>query len=168
MNALNLSHRTSWLWIVPLLVIWFSLFLGNRPYATPDEGRYVEIPREMVATGNYVTPRLNGVKYFEKPPLFYWIQAGNIKLLGTHEWSMRLGSILFAVIGCLGTFLFTRKFYGAKSGVAACFILATSPLYYALSRLLTLDMPMTALVSLSLFSFLVTDSGLGLFMVVPP
>lgn len=156
MKFANLSSRLSWLWIVPLLAIWFGLFLGNRPFATPDEGRYVEIPREMVTTGDYVTPRLNGVKYFEKPPLFYWIQAANIRLFGLHEWSMRLGCLLFGVLGCLATYLFGRRFYGAKAGMAACFILATSPLYYALSRLIILDMAVTTLISLSLFAFLLT------------
>lgn len=52
--------------------------LGSRPLAVPDEGRYSEIPREMVATGDYITPRLNGVKYFEKPVLFYWLQSVSI------------------------------------------------------------------------------------------
>jgi 4-amino-4-deoxy-L-arabinose transferase-like glycosyltransferase len=53
-----------------LLAIFFGYELGNRHFAHPDEGRYVEIPREMVVTGDYVTPHLNGLKYFEKPALF--------------------------------------------------------------------------------------------------
>ncbi|MDF3033215.1 MAG: glycosyl transferase [Alphaproteobacteria bacterium] len=145
----------SWLWIIPLLALWFCLFLGNRPFASPDEGRYVEIPREMVASGDYVTPRLNGVKYFEKPPLFYWLQATSIKVFGIQEWAMRLWCVFFGILGCLGTYLFGRRFYGHSAGMAACLILAASPLYYALSRLIILDMPMATLVSLSLFSFLV-------------
>lgn len=140
--------------LIPLLVLWFSLFLGNRPFATPDEGRYVEIPREMVASGDYITPRLNGVKYFEKPPLFYWVQAASIRLLGMNEWAMRLGCLFFGTLGCVGTYLFGRRFYGISTGTAACLILATSPLYYALSRLIILDMAVTTLVTLSLFSFL--------------
>jgi len=156
MKPIQLISRLSWLWIIPLLAIWFSLFLGNRPYATPDEGRYVEIPREMVVTGDYVTPRLNGVKYFEKPPLFYWIQAANIKIFGLHEWAMRLSCLLFGLVGCVATYLFGRRFYGPHVGLAACIILATSPLYYALSRLIILDMAVTTLLTLSLFSFLMT------------
>lgn len=154
MKFTNRSLLSSWLWIVPLLALWFALFLGNRPFASPDEGRYVEIPREMVATGDYTTPRLNGVKYFEKPPLFYWLQARSIQLFGVQEWSMRLGCVFFGILGCIGTYLFGRRFYGPQAGMAACWILATSPLYYALSRLIILDMAMTTLVSLSLFSFL--------------
>lgn len=154
MKFINHSSRLSWLWIAPLLALWFTLFLGNRPFASPDEGRYVEIPREMVVSGDYVTPRLNGVKYFEKPPLFYWLQAASIKIFGIHEWSMRLWCVFFGILGCVGTYLFGRRFYGSRVGMAACLILAMSPLYYALSRLIILDMAMTTLVSLSLFSFL--------------
>lgn len=154
MKKIQYITESSWLWIVPILAIWFALFIANRPFATPDEGRYVEIPREMVASGDYITPRLNGVKYFEKPPLFYWIQAANIKLFGLHEWAMRLGCLFFGLIGCVATYCFGRKIYNHKIGLSACFILATSPLYYALSRLIVLDMAVTTLVTLSLFSFI--------------
>src|SRR5579863_1844606 len=58
-----------------LCVIFLGCVLGVRPLSVPDESRYAEIPREMVATGDYLTPRLNGVKYFEKPPLVYWLEA---------------------------------------------------------------------------------------------
>ena len=63
--------------------------LGSYPLANPDEGRYAEIPREMVASGDWVTPRLDGVNYFEKPPLVYWAVAACLELLGPGEWSMR-------------------------------------------------------------------------------
>ena len=62
--------------VAVLCLIIFTLQLGNRPFATPDEGRYVEIPREMVVTGDWVTPRLNGVKYFEKPPFVILVTGG--------------------------------------------------------------------------------------------
>lgn len=156
MKFYDISPRTTLLWIIPLLAIWFALFLGNRPFAPPDEGRYVEIPREMVATGDYITPRLNSVKYFEKPPLFYWVQAVMIRLIGLQEWAMRLACVFFGILGCVGTYLFGRRFYGQKEGLAACLILAMSPLYYALSRLIILDMAVTTFVTLSLFSFILT------------
>lgn len=144
------------LWITPLLILWFTICLGDRPFASPDEGRYVEIPREMVVSGDYLTPRLNGVKYFEKPPLFYWMQAGAIRLWGTQEWAMRLSCVFFSILGCLSVYLFGRRFYGKQAGIAACLVLAASPLYYALSRLIILDMAITTFVTLSLFSFILT------------
>jgi len=153
---MNSFRLPSWMWLIPLLSIWFALFLGNRPFASPDEGRYVEIPREMVASGDYITPRLNGVKYFEKPPLYYWLQAISIKAFGIQESAMRLWGVFFAMLGCMGTYFVGRRFFNPQAGIAAALILAASPLYYALSRLIILDMAITAFVSLSLWAFLVT------------
>ena len=63
--------------------------LGDTTLVNPDEGRYAEIPREMVASGDYVLPRLNGVLYFEKPPLMYWSVAGFMNIFGPDEFAMR-------------------------------------------------------------------------------
>ena len=76
-----------------LLLLWF--FLGFlpllvRPLWEPDEGRYAEIPREMLATGDWLTPRLNGVLYFEKPALQYWLSALSMKLFGVNGAAARL------------------------------------------------------------------------------
>ena len=62
-------------------VAWF-VALGYRDLVDPDEGRYAEIPREMLVTGDWLTPRLDGLKYFEKPPLQYWITAATFSLFG--------------------------------------------------------------------------------------
>ncbi len=140
------------------LVALYFFGLGNRPFATPDEGRYVEIPREMVQTGDWLTPRLNGVKYFEKPPLFYWLQAATIKVfnfnnLDTGEFFMRLWVAIFALLGCAATYHFARSFYGHEVGLFSGFILGTSVLYFSLGRLIILDMPVSVLSTLALFSF---------------
>ncbi len=138
-----------------LIGLFFAFMLGNRPLATPDEGRYVEIPREMVVTGDYLTPRLNGIKYFEKPVLFYWLEAFSIKLFGLKEFTLRLWPMLFAVAGCLGVYLAGKKLYTRRAGLIGAAVLATSLLYYAFSRAIILDMPVSVLLSLSLFSFLI-------------
>jgi 4-amino-4-deoxy-L-arabinose transferase-like glycosyltransferase len=132
----------------------FALFLGSRPFSVPDEGRYVEIPREMTVTGDWLTPRLNGVKYFEKPPLFYWFEALLVKLFGLSEWSVRIGPVFFALFGCLAVYYSGARLFGRRTGILSAVVLATSLLYYALSRLITLDMPVSVLLTAALLSFL--------------
>ena len=140
--------------LVVLLAVFFGFELGGRALWHPDEGRYSEIPRAMVASGDYVTPRLNGVKYFEKPALFYWMQAGSIKLFGMNEWALRLWPALLALAGCLAVYGAGRKLFGRRAGLIAAIVLATSPLYYLLARIITLDMAVSVLLTGALLSFL--------------
>lgn len=137
------------------LVLLFGFTLGSRALWEPDEGRYAEIPREMLASGDFVTPRLNGVKYFEKPALFYWLEAGAIRVLGLNEWALRLWPALFALFGGLAVYAGARSLYDRRTGLLAAAILATSPLYFLLARILTLDMAVSVLLSVALLAFLV-------------
>jgi 4-amino-4-deoxy-L-arabinose transferase-like glycosyltransferase len=141
--------------LIFMIGLFFSLFLGSRPLSVPDEGRYVEIPREMTVTGDWLTPRLNGVKYFEKPPLVYWITALSIKLFGLSEWSARLVPAFFALLGCLSLYTAGTTLFSRRAGILSAIVLATSVLYYALSRTVILDLPVTALLTLSLCAFLI-------------
>lgn len=78
-----------------LLILFGFLFLvglGSAPLIDPDEGRYAEIPREMLVRGDFITPTLNYVKYFEKPPLLYWVNAGSMAVFGQNEFAARLPS----------------------------------------------------------------------------
>jgi 4-amino-4-deoxy-L-arabinose transferase-like glycosyltransferase len=146
-----------------LICFLFTFMLGNRPLLVPDEGRYVEIPREMVASGNYLTPRLNGVKYFEKPVLFYWLEAFSIKIFGLNEFTLRLWPVLFALFGCLAVAVSGARLFGRRAGMLSAALLATSLLYYGLSRAIILDMPVSILLTLSLLSFLMgTHEARGL------
>src|ERR1700720_2679786 len=71
--------------------------LGRPALWEPDEGRYAEIAREMYLSGDYVTPRDNFVRYFEKPPLVYWAESAAIGIFGAHEFAVRLPAALFSV-----------------------------------------------------------------------
>ncbi len=130
-----------------MTLVWFSL-LGSRNLIEPDEGRYAEIPREMVATGDWITPHLNGFKYFEKPPLQYWLTAAGYKLLGVGNGSARLWPALLGFAGAVAAGLLGARLYGRPAGFAAAFVLASSFLYFLLGHALTLDM------TVSLFLFL--------------
>ena len=137
-----------------LICLFFTFMLGNRPLSVPDEGRYVEIPREMVATDNYLTPRLNGVKYFEKPVLFYWLEAVSIKLFGLNEFTLRLWPALFALFGCLAIAVAGARLFGRLTGLLGAAVLSTSLMYYGLARTIILDMPVSVMLTLALLSFL--------------
>lgn len=124
-----------------LLSIWFFLGLLPlflRPLWEPDEGRYAEIPREMLASGDWLTPHLNGLLYFEKPPLQYWLSAVSMKLFGLHAWAARLPLALAAGLMLWAAWRLARRL-GARDPRWAAFMAATSLLTFVTGQLLTLD-----------------------------
>src|SRR4030095_14637128 len=98
------------------LIIWFSN-LDYRKLIKPDEGRYAEISREMAVTGDWVTPRLNGIKYFEKPPLQYWATAISFRLFGENEHSARLYTWLAALLTVLAVGYTALRLAGAEAAM---------------------------------------------------
>src|SRR5690348_700168 len=88
MSAETNNITRSLLWLL-LVCLWFGT-LGYRDLIHPDEGRYAELAHEMAQSGDWVTPHLNGLKYFEKPVLHYWISAAAFKAFGESEWMARL------------------------------------------------------------------------------
>jgi 4-amino-4-deoxy-L-arabinose transferase-like glycosyltransferase len=149
----NLGSIQIALLLLAALSVFFCYEMGNRDFADPDEGRYVEVPREMVVSGDYVTPHLNGLKYFEKPVLFYWLQAAAIHVFGINEISMRLWIVIFAILGCLSLFGVMTARYSPSMGLVAAGILATNLLYYAHSQLIILDLVLSIFMSGSLWCF---------------
>jgi 4-amino-4-deoxy-L-arabinose transferase-like glycosyltransferase len=123
------------------------------PLFEPDEGRYSEIPREMLATGDWVVPRLNGALYFEKPPLYYWSVALSFKLLGTTEMAARLPVKVASVGMALLALLFARRRWGPRVGYLAGLITASSILVVALARISTIDPSLSLALTGTVFSF---------------
>ncbi len=113
--------------------------LGRPALWEPDEGRYAEIAREMVLTHDYVTPRDNWVRYFEKPPLVYWAEALSIKLLGANELAVRLPAAIASVAEVAVTAALGEAMFGAAVGLAAAMVLGLSPLVFGFARFATLD-----------------------------
>jgi 4-amino-4-deoxy-L-arabinose transferase-like glycosyltransferase len=151
----NISYWKDLLMITLILGPILFGFLNLRPFAVPDEGRYVEIPREMVTTGDYITPHLNGLKYFEKPPLMYWIQSFFIKVFDLKEWAMRLPLALLGLFGCFITYVTGRFLFNRSIGFLAATILGSSLLYIILAQLITLDMGVSFFLTGCLSSFLI-------------
>ena len=156
-TLMSKSSNPYWIDILFLALILgglFFIFLGERPLFTPDEGRYAEIAREMVVSGDYITPRLNHIKYFEKPILFYWLESAAIHLTGLSIWSVRSVNALISLFGCLFTYSFIRKLYGRTAGLMAAFIMGTSLLYFVMAHMVSLDLPVTVLIAATLYFFL--------------
>ena len=114
-----LSKETAICVLAVLAVSYLVFFynLGAYSLKEPDEGRYAEIPREMIEQGDYVVPHLDYVRYFEKPPLLYWACAGSYKLFGVNEWSFRFPNALAALACVLVTGLFAGRWFSARAGL---------------------------------------------------
>ena len=136
-----------------LAVLLLVLEPGKVPLFEPDEGRYAEIPREMLATGDFLTPRLNGVLYFEKPPLYYWSVAASLKVFGPTETAVRLPGKLAAVTMVLLAAAFARRRWGMRTGLLAGLIVATSILLVALARIALIDPMLSAALAAATFAF---------------
>ena len=138
------------------LLVW-CIGLESRRLIRPDEGRYAEIPREMVASGDWVTPTLNGLKYFEKPPLQYWATAAAYEAFGLDEWTARLWPAITGLFGIAIVFVAGRALYGFETGIAAAAILGSSLWYFAIGHIATLDMGLTCFMTLTLGAFLLAE-----------
>ncbi len=127
--------------VVAVLValLWFSL-LGYRDLVEPDEGRYAEIPREMVASGDWITPRLNGFKYFEKPALQYWMTAIGYRLFGQSNATARLWVAGIAFLCGLFVWYLGNRLYGDPAGFLAFLVTMSSLMFVVMGHFLTLDM----------------------------
>ena len=149
----TISRLAIVLLLVALVVVWFA-GLNYRKLANPDEGRYAEIPREMVESGDWTTPRLNGIKYFEKPPLQYWATALAYRTFGMSDWTVRLWPAFTGFLGILFAYFTGRRLFGSRVGMLAAVVLASTAYYIAFAHIATLDMGVTFFLVAGLFCFL--------------
>ena len=119
------AARIGWaiLILATLYVCYFS-HLGAIGFVGPDEPRYAWIARDMAETGDWVTPRLYGKPWFEKPPLYYWGAAASFKLFGVSEAAARLPSAISALLATLALAWLAWRIYGAET---ARWLLAPAP-----------------------------------------
>ena len=134
--------------------------LGRR-LANPDEGRYSEISREMALTGDWVTPRLNGLKYFEKPPLQYWATALAFEAFGANEYTARLYVWFCAIATLLVVGYAGARLGNRETGMGAMLALVASPYFMALGGIVTLDMGLTLWTTLTVCSLLLAEKSVA-------
>jgi 4-amino-4-deoxy-L-arabinose transferase-like glycosyltransferase len=127
-------------WIAALTLAWLAATAWARPLMLPDEGRYVGVAWEMLRSADWLTPTLDGLPYFHKPPLFYWITAGSLGLFGLNDWAARAAPILGAALGALATYAFARRWWSERAARLALLALLVQPLYFAGGQFANLDM----------------------------
>ena len=145
----------------PLLALLAALFLtawlwptGSRTLVRPDEGRYTEIAREMALSGDYVTPTLNGLKYFEKPPMQYWATALAFQLFGQSDFAARWWQAATGMLGLWIVWLAVRAIAGRDMAWVASSMLGAMCYYFLIAHINTVDMSLTAFMTLTLMGLL--------------
>jgi len=137
--------------VLCLLIFFYGL--GSLPLLGPDEPRYAQVAREMYETGDWITPRLAGLHWFEKPALTYWLAAAGYTLFGVSEFAARAGVALLASLGVLAMYWFGRRVRSAEFGYLSAAALVTCGLWPGFARGATFDLPLSVCFELSLFSF---------------
>ncbi len=155
------SFLRAGLWVVLALAVLHLTTVGIRPLYDPDESRYGEIPREMLATGDWIVPHLNYVNYLEKPPLAYWITALGYKIFGVGEWPARLPNAAYYLATCVMIFWWGKFSFGRSAAFRASWMYATALLPLLLGRFLTLDFALTFFLSAALFLIGRAETGRG-------
>ncbi len=139
--------------VVLLLVFaWFAVTGWLRPLTLPDEGRYAGVAWEMLRSGDWLTPTLDGLPYFHKPPLFYWITGASLATFGLTEWAARLAPLLGATAGAFALYRFAQRQCGEVSARFALLALATQPLFFVGSQFANLDMLVAGCISVTVFA----------------
>ena len=139
-------------------LLWFGT-LNYRHLIPSDEGRYAEIAREMLVTGDWITPRYNGYKYFEKPPLQAWATAAAFQAFGIGDWQARLWTALTGFFTILLIGFTGARIYNARAGWLAALVLASSPMWVISGHFNSLDMGLSAFLVAALCSLLLAQSS---------
>jgi 4-amino-4-deoxy-L-arabinose transferase-like glycosyltransferase len=135
--------------------VFFFYALGGIGLLGPDEPRYAAIAREMLLHGDYITPRLYGTPWFEKPVLMYWLAALGFKIFGINETGVRFPSALGATLCVFLVYWGGKKIWDRATGFVAALILATSIGWFAFARAASMDMALTASLTMALVFLLV-------------
>jgi 4-amino-4-deoxy-L-arabinose transferase-like glycosyltransferase len=150
MRAVRLSSATS---VLALAFVWLAFTAWLRPLALPDEGRYIGVAWEMVRSGEWLTPTLNGLPYFHKPPLFYWIGAAVLSVVGNQEWAGRVAPWLGACLAAASCYLFGRAHGGERLARGWLLVFVTMPLVFVSAQYANLDMLVAGCITASILAF---------------
>ncbi len=137
--------------LLALLALWLLATLGLRPLLQPDEGRYASVAREMLL-GDALVPTLNGLPFFHKPPLFYWLDMAAMQLFGVNAFAARSGSMLGAWMMGASLFFALRRWHGPRFAAIALGVLATCPFFYIAAQYANHDMLVAGLITAAILA----------------
>ena len=162
----RLNSRTTLALSLGLLLLTAALLffagLGRFPLLEPDEGRNAEVGREMMASGDWITPHFNGFAYLDKPAVYFWMVAASLETFGVSEGAARVPSALMAAATLLLVWFLARRMFGDAAGLRAGIIFAACPLALMLAREVITDMTLTFFVTLTMVAFwLLEESNFG-------
>lgn len=138
------------------VVLWFAT-LDARHLLPSDEGRYAEIAREMFLSGDWITPRYNGVLYFEKPPLHLWMTALSYTLFGLGEWQTRLWGACCGLLGLGAMVMAAWRWWGPRVAAGTALVMATTPSWYLGGHFNSLDISVSAALTVTLAATLMAQ-----------
>jgi 4-amino-4-deoxy-L-arabinose transferase-like glycosyltransferase len=156
-NIMELPKRDFWLDILIILVIAavFLLYkLGSYPLFVPDEGRYPEVAREMLATGHWLSPTILNTPFLDKPILYYWVEAFSMHLFGVNIWAIRLPGVIFGMFGCVISYVIAGSCFSRSAGLFAAAFLLLGPLYFGAAHYANMDLQFAIWFSASMGSFI--------------
>jgi 4-amino-4-deoxy-L-arabinose transferase-like glycosyltransferase len=130
--------------------IWLAALAWVRPLALPDEGRYTDIARWMAGSGDWLIPRMNGLPFIQKPPLYFWLEAAAIGTVGASPFAARLVSLASSVLICVSVFWLVRRFVDERSARWSLAALVFNPLYFGGAQYANFDMLIAGLVTATL------------------
>ncbi len=152
MNSFFSSHRWR-AWGMRVLPVLLLVLAAWRPLAVPDEGRYAEIARWMWVTGDWLTPRLDGIPFFHKPPLLYWFEAAVMSVVGATPWAARVVVALHAVLMMVLMYVSARHFAGVEVARRAVWILGSSMTFLIAGQYVNHDMMVATWMGVAIWCF---------------
>jgi 4-amino-4-deoxy-L-arabinose transferase-like glycosyltransferase len=138
--------------ILSSLAVWLIATLGLRPLMLPDEGRYVGVARAMFS-GDLLVPTLNGLPFFHKPPLFYWLDIAAMHVLGISEFAGRFGAAVGAWIMGASFWFAMRRSHGERTATIGLGVLATTPFFFIGGQYANHDVLVAGLITAAVLAF---------------
>jgi 4-amino-4-deoxy-L-arabinose transferase-like glycosyltransferase len=139
-------------WLLFGAALWLCGLAWVRDLHLPDEGRYVGVAWDMARADSFWVPLMNGMPYFHKPPLFYWLDQLSFMLFGRNEWAARMPSVLTAWSTATAAYFFVRKYRGVPIATLTFIALITMPYFYGAAQYANLDMLVAGMISLTVLA----------------